>query len=91
MATYIFSQRLASFYFNKGCFSHDGSDYRGNATHTDKGVPCIKWTDALDINPTTYPSKVRICDREIFFNESNFDEILGNENRFCYCLIVLNL
>ena len=86
MATYIFSQRLASFYFNKGCFSHDGSDYRGNATHTDKGVPCIKWTGALDINPTTYPNKVRICDRENKI-QSNF----GKENRFCSSLIVLYL
>lgn len=42
-----------------GCYSYDGSDYRGTAAHTEKGVLCIKWTDAPDINPSTYPAAVR--------------------------------
>ncbi|XP_053383873.1 uncharacterized protein LOC123562463 [Mercenaria mercenaria] len=40
-----------------GCFSGTGTEYRGSASFTSKGTPCMKWTEATDINPETYPGK----------------------------------
>ena len=45
-------------YSKLGCYSGTGQDYRGSASFTKKGTPCMKWTDATDINPDTDPGKV---------------------------------
>ena len=47
-------------YISVGCYTGDGRDYRGRASYTSKGSPCINWTGAPEINPSTYPDTVSI-------------------------------
>lgn len=38
-----------------GCYKGIGTEYRGTVSYTRTGTACMKWTEATDINPDTYP------------------------------------
>ena len=43
------------------CYTGDGSDYRGNATRTEKGTKCISWeTPELNVNAESHPNQVAL-------------------------------
>ncbi|XP_052786352.1 uncharacterized protein LOC128221780 isoform X2 [Mya arenaria] len=52
---YICEQQIQPMDTDVGCYRGTGIDYRGKAAITNTGLPCMKWTDAEDINPGTYP------------------------------------
>lgn len=39
------------------CYRGNGADYRGTQAHTEKGTPCIWWSDSKKHNPENFPDK----------------------------------